>query len=106
MSETKVLLGKRIRSLRRLKDYSQEQLAEKAGISGKYVGEIERGQANISIDVLDNLSKALEISISSLLDFEHESERKELIKKLTASLKSADDNALRIIFRMVTSLLK
>jgi transcriptional regulator with XRE-family HTH domain len=106
MSDTKILLGKRIRSLRRRKDYSQEQLAEKASISGKYVGEIERGQANISIDVLDNLSTALEISISDLLDFEHESDRNELVRKLTASLKTADDPTLRTIFRLVKSLLK
>ena len=105
MSDTKILLGKRIRSLRRLKDYSQEQLAEKANISGKYVGEIERGQANISIDVLDKLSIALKISLSDLLDFEHESDRKALVKKLTTSLKTADDPTLRTILRMVKSLL-
>lgn len=47
MTEAKILLGKRIRSLRRSKDYSQEEFAELAEISGKYLGEIERGQAEL-----------------------------------------------------------
>ena len=104
--ETKILLGKRIRRLRRLKDYSQEQLAEKANISGKYLGEIERGLANISIEVLEGISKGLEIDLSSLLDLEHESDRKELISKITLLVKEADDRTLRVIFRVTTSILK
>ena len=104
--ETKILFGKRIRRLRRLKDYSQEQLAEKAKISGKYMGEIERGLANISIDVLEGISKGLEIDLSSLLDFEHESDRKELISKITSLVKEADDRTLRVIFRVINSILQ
>ena len=86
MAEIKVLLGKRIRTLRRQYDYSQEQLAEKANISGKYLGEVERGQANISVDVLEKISASLSIKVSDLLDFEHELGRKALITKLFLSL--------------------
>jgi transcriptional regulator with XRE-family HTH domain len=106
MEDTKILLGKRVRSLRRQKDYSQEQLAEKAAISGKYIGEVERGQANISMDVLDSISKALDLNVSELLDFEHESDRGELISKLTKLLNDADDKSLRTIFRIVNTILK
>ena len=106
MEDTKILLGKRVRSLRRQKDYSQEQFAEKAEISGKYIGEIERGQANISMDVLDSIAKALDLNVSELLDFEHESDREELISKLTKLLNDADDQSLRSIFRVVNAILK
>jgi len=106
MAETKVLLGKRIRTLRRKYDYSQEQLAEKANISGKYLGEIERGQANISIDVLDKISTGLEIKVSNLLDFEHELGRKALMTKISALIKSADDNSLQLIFRIIKAILR
>lgn len=41
-------LGKRIRTLRRLKTLTQEELGEKAGLSYKFVGEIERGEVNPS----------------------------------------------------------
>jgi transcriptional regulator with XRE-family HTH domain len=48
MAATHELLGKRIRALRKQKGMSQEQLAEQVGMSGKYLGEIERGQVNCS----------------------------------------------------------
>ncbi len=106
MADTKVLLGKRIRTLRRQKDYSQEQLAEQANISGKYLGEVERGQANISIDILDKISVAMGIKVSDLLDFEHEMGRSALISKITSLVKSADDNSLQTIFRVVKAILR
>ncbi|NCU41072.1 XRE family transcriptional regulator, partial [Candidatus Saccharibacteria bacterium] len=46
MVDTLELFGKRIRSLRRATDLTQEQLAELAGISLQNMGEIERGKGN------------------------------------------------------------
>ena len=106
MAETKILLGKRIRTLRRINDLSQEELAEKANMSGKYVGEIERGQANITVDILEKISTALDVEISELFDFQHEMNRQELMPKIHALLKEADDQNLQIIFRIVKSILK
>lgn len=106
MSETKILLGKRIRSLRRIKDLSQEELAEKANMSGKYVGEIERGQANITIDILEKISTALNVEISELFDHQHEIDRQELIPKINSLLEDADDQNLQTIFRIIKSILK
>ena len=106
MAETKVLLGRRIRSLRRKNDYSQEQLAERANISGKYLGEVERGQANISIEVLDKIAAALRINVSDLLDFEHELGRKALITKISELIKKADERSLQTVYRMVKALLR
>lgn len=106
MAETKVLLGRRIRYLRRQNDYSQEQLAEKAYISGKYLGEVERGQANITIEVLDKIAVALKINVSDLLEFEHELGRKSLIAKISELIKTADERSLQIIYRMVKAILR
>ena len=106
MSETKILLGRRIRTLRRINDLSQEQLAEKASMSGKYVGEIERGQANITIDILEKISTALDVGISDLFDFEHEISRQELLPQINSLLQDADDRSLQTIFRIVKSILK
>jgi len=106
MAETKISLGKRIRTLRRINDLSQEELAEKANISGKYVGEIERGQANITIDILGKISTALDVEISELFDFQHEINRQELIPQIHTLLKDADDPNLQTIFRIIKSILK
>ncbi len=59
-------VGEKLRELRRAHRITQEQLAERAGLSYKFVGEIERGQANPTIDTMYQLSRALRIDIHEL----------------------------------------
>ena len=42
------LLGRRLRALRKLRDLTQEELGERARVSAKFIGLVERGQANPS----------------------------------------------------------
>ncbi len=58
----------RIISLRKLKQLTQEQLAEKAGISRNSVGQIERGSVKISIVTFCALLKGLNISYVDFFD--------------------------------------
>ena len=58
--------GKAIRRRRRELDLSQEQLAERAELHRTYISSIERGQRNPSLENIEKLAKALEISISAL----------------------------------------
>lgn len=58
--------GKRVRELRKLKGWSQEELADKAGLHRTYVGTIERGEQNVSIDNIERLAKTLGVSLESL----------------------------------------
>ena len=106
MTDTKILLGKRLRSLRRLNDLSQEQLGENANISAKYVGEVERGKANLTIDILERISIALNVSLPDLFDFHHELRRGELKKEINSLMKDASDQELQTIFRVLKSILK
>lgn len=59
-------LGKRIRALRRIKNLTQEDLGEKAGLSYKFVGEIERGEVNPSLDSLVKIATALGVKVGDL----------------------------------------
>ena len=61
-------LGQRVRALRKQRDLSQERLAERAGLSAKFIGEVERGEKSISIDSLYRVSVALEIPLRELTD--------------------------------------
>jgi transcriptional regulator with XRE-family HTH domain len=61
-------LGTRIRELRHAHRLSQEQLGERAGISYKFLGEVERGAGNPTVDWLEVVSTALGVAISSLFD--------------------------------------
>ena len=106
MMDTKTLLGKRIRSLRRLNGLSQEQLSEQANISAKYIGEVERGKANLTIDFLERISITLNVDLPDLFDFHHELRRGELKKAINSLIKDANDQSLQIIFRVLKSILK
>lgn len=61
-------LGNNIKQLRLKLELSQEKLAEKADLHRTYVGAIERGERNISLDNILAIARALEISASELLE--------------------------------------
>ncbi len=62
------IVGTNIRALRTGAGLTLEQLAEKADLSWPYLSEIERGRENISLDKLARLAKALEVSLSKLVE--------------------------------------
>ena len=68
MSILSTTVGKRIRSCRLRLGLSQEKLAEAAGFHPTYVGQLERGEKNMTIDSLDRICRALGVSISQLLE--------------------------------------
>ena len=61
-------LGQRLRALRKQRLLSQERLGERSNLSGKFIGEVERGEKSISIDSLYRVSVALEIPLRDLTD--------------------------------------
>jgi transcriptional regulator with XRE-family HTH domain len=50
-----------IRRLRRGLNWSQEALAHEAGLHRTFIGQVERGESNISIDNLELIAKALKL---------------------------------------------
>lgn len=60
-------LGKRIKQQRIMNRLTQEELAEKSGISCSFVGHIERGEKKFSIGTLVALCNALRVSPNYLL---------------------------------------
>ena len=64
----KANVGLRLRELRQAKALSQEALANKADLDRTYVTDVENGRRNISIENIEKLVKALEISIKDFFD--------------------------------------
>lgn len=62
-----VKLGERVRKQRILNQLTQEQLAERTGISTSFVGHIERGEKKASIETIVALCNAMEVSPAVLL---------------------------------------
>lgn len=63
-TQTRLKFAKRVRELRNKMGLSQEGLGFKANIHRTYIGSIERGEQNISIDNIDKLARALKVSVS------------------------------------------
>lgn len=72
VKEMRERLGQRIKSLRTSHGITQGQLAERVGMSQKYLGEVERGKRNVSLEAITVLAAALGVPASTILDNEHE----------------------------------
>jgi transcriptional regulator with XRE-family HTH domain len=62
------ILGANIRHLRKVKGLSQEQLADDAGIHRTYIGAVERGERNVSLDNIVAIARGLKVRASELLE--------------------------------------
>ncbi|MBE6767643.1 MAG: helix-turn-helix transcriptional regulator [Ruminococcaceae bacterium] len=69
MNELAKIIGQRIRNYRTQLGLSQEKLAELAGCHPTYIGQVERGEKNATLESIDKISSSLNISLSKL--FEH-----------------------------------
>jgi len=67
---TRHILAENVRRIRLENRLSQERLGELAGLHRTYVGSIERAERNVSIDNIEALAKALEVTVVTLLDEE------------------------------------
>ena len=61
--------GRRVRSLRRLRDITQADLAERTGLSIEYISKVERGLTSPSFASIASLADALQVPVDSLFDF-------------------------------------
>lgn len=68
MSELIRQIGQRIRNYRVQKGFSQERLAELSGCHPTYIGQIERGEKNATLESIEKISSALKIPLSTLFE--------------------------------------
>lgn len=85
--------GNRIKALRKQMKLTQEELADKIGISREYLGRVERGQNGLSIDLALELSDVLGVGVEDILAIE--GNRCKLADDIyTAIVKVLDENRL------------
>jgi transcriptional regulator with XRE-family HTH domain len=61
------ILARNVRVLRKLRGWSQEGMAKRCGLHRTYVGAIERGERNITLDTLEQLADALGVTSAELI---------------------------------------
>ena len=106
MSDIAKVLGQRIRNYRTNKGLSQEKLAELSGCHPTYIGQIERGEKNATIESIEKISAALNISLSKLFEMLGSQENEtcniplQCYEFLSAKTKDEQEHLYRILLEM------
>lgn len=98
------VVGSRIRALRRAAGWTLEDLAERADLHPNFLGLLERGRKNPSIDVVSRVAVGLGVELASLVDageLRGATELRALIRERTASMADAD---LRRVLRVLDAI--
>src|SRR4030066_1375761 len=101
MRTTKKLLGKRIKELRKVRKLSQDKLSEQVDIDPKHLSRIEVGSSYPSLNTLEKIAIALNVEIKEFFEFEHLSDRKELINNTVKLLKETDEERVKLISKVI-----
>ncbi|NQX69856.1 helix-turn-helix transcriptional regulator [Paenibacillus alba] len=70
MGNLRKLVGERVRMVRKQRGFSQEKLGELALLKNSYIGDVERGTRNISLDSLDKIITALDMDLGAFFNFD------------------------------------
>ena len=105
MPEKTDMLGAITKSTRKKRELTIDELAEKIGISSRYLSSIENENKKPSFDVLYKLIRILTISPDSIFYPERPSKDSE-IENLVRLLHSCDDHSLKVVRATVEALLE
>jgi len=67
MHKINAQIGKQIQTLRRRRGISQEELADLCGLHRSHLGQIERGELNVTLVTMHRIGKGLGVSLNQLL---------------------------------------
>jgi transcriptional regulator with XRE-family HTH domain len=102
--QTKELLGARIKEVRKLRQLSQEKLAEKVGVEPKQISRIEGGKSSPSMDTLEAIARELRVEMRELFDFQHLTTGNLPEDEALSILSKMDDGTKRLALRLLRSL--
>lgn len=68
MGNLSIEIGKRIRNYRLQNKLSQEELAEKCGLHPTYIGQVERGEKNATLESISKIAGGLNVPLSTLFE--------------------------------------
>ena len=106
MSDIAKAVGQRIRNYRTQKGLSQEKLAELSGCHPTYIGQLERGEKNATLESIERITAALGITLSKLFEKldGHESNTKDIplacYEFLSAKSKEEQEQLYKILLEM------
>lgn len=99
--------GNRIKELRTERALSQERLALNAGITPVYLGQVERGQKNATVNTIEQICKAMNISLAEFFGTADEnSSEDDFDKQVMSQLSGLNKKEKAAIFQLIKSALQ
>lgn len=111
MSDFLRLVGARIRQLRLLQGLSQAKLAEAADLQVSYIGGVERGERNISLNTLEKITLALgsdpieALRFGELDEVEGVTEKRHVLKMHLSLLEERSISEVKLIHRITRDMI-
>lgn len=111
MSDFLKLVGNKIRLVRKAKGLTQEDLAERCNLQYTYIGGVERGVRNVSLQTLEKLAKGLDVAPFELLKFEEldlseiPNDKQSLVEVYKHLLLNRDEEEIKLLQRITKDIL-
>jgi transcriptional regulator with XRE-family HTH domain len=102
MTDVKKLIGNQIKTLRRARGISQEELAEQISMNTKYLSSIERGKTNPTLDMFIKMADALKVGIPELFNIEYQP--KELAQLIAGLISEGDKAKLQLAAKVLNAI--
>ena len=107
VSQELIILGNRIRDCRKEREFSQEILAEKSGVSTNTISRIEGGQMAMSVGILQKIVKALGVDANTLLGVSTEvNETKIWVSAFSSRVQELKENEQEILKHTMNALIE
>jgi len=104
MADIKLLLGERIKELRKAKNITQEQLVEIIGSNTNNLSRIENGKKFLSAEKLAKIAEAMKVDIKDLFDFGHILSDEELKSAIISDINNLSSKQLQYIYKSLKNL--
>lgn len=102
--DKKELLGKRIKELRKAKNFKQEFLAEKLGIEPRQLSKLETGKHYPSFETIIGLLEVFDITFEELLNFNHLQDKKKVYAEIQAAISDLNEEQLRMTHKFLSAI--
>lgn len=109
MTDILKTLGIRIREHRKKRGLTQDEVADRAGVSQGYIGSVERGEQNLTVESLEKILRAIGMEFDELfchIDDDHVIDTSTyILNNITSKLQSRSVNDLKFVLQFVDNLI-
>lgn len=99
-----ILLGKKIKEIRKNRGLTQDFLAEKVGIDAKHLSRIECGKSSLSLNLLYKICDALCVEPATIFDISQTKNKQQLIEAINLILEQSSEEKIRKLYKILINI--